>query len=75
MSGYDDYSCDPNVPGDCDLTRQNTVVLICVFSTFGLVLLVLLGMFYVCHRYGQRLDIEAQRNLQLARKVTDSMIK
>ena len=66
---YEGVPCvDPNDP-NCGLSRQNTVVIIYVFSTFGLVLMVLLCMFYICHRYGQRLDREAQRNQQLARQV------
>lgn len=44
------------------MTHQNAIMLIYVFSTFGLVLLLLLGVFYVCHLYGQRLDREARQN-------------
>ena len=38
------------------MPHQDTVLLIYVFSIFGLVLLLMFSSFYACHLYAQRLE-------------------
>ena len=38
------------------MPHQDTVLLIWVFSIFGLVLVLMIGSFYACHLYAQRLE-------------------
>jgi hypothetical protein len=38
------------------MPHQDTVLLIYVFSIFGLVLLLMFSSFYACHIYAQRLE-------------------
>ena len=47
-----------NPPASCSqpMPHQDTVLLIYVFSIFGLVLLLMFSSFYACHLYAQRLE-------------------
>lgn len=58
MSGYSAGMfpvCDPH-DVDCSqsMPHQDTVLLIYVFSIFGLVLVLMICSFYACHLYAQR---------------------
>ena len=62
MSGYENPyapACTDNYssPGCSEtMPHQDTVLLIWVFSIFGLVLVLMIGSFYACHLYAQRLE-------------------
>ena len=49
--------CEPGFE-DCSqaMPHQDTVLLIYVFSIFGLVLVVMMCSFYACHLYAQRAE-------------------
>ena len=75
MYGYTGTSdaCPPN--GDdpsCSgqgVPHQDTVLLIYVFSIFGLILTAMICSFYACHLYAQRCERRRFRNAPLAIQV------
>ncbi len=55
------------------MPHQDTVLLIYVFSIFGLVLLLMFSSFYACHLYAQRLERLNPPNPALPAQVCSSV--